>query len=213
MRTRRTSVNLGRTQPYRGPLPASHAMLMTTSPDSTDQGDTWPPSADAGATDAVPDLAASTGDTQDQGPALEAAEAWTIHRTLREFDHRNAHAAMLANASTHFHAIVLNRSVDEALVVWRDCVAIDPAFEPGAETRVQLARMAIEAGEPKAAIELVSGFDNRFPDHARVPGAYAIAHDALNALGLTDRAKRVRAALVARFPGHPLAQRLNVHAS
>lgn len=141
-------------------------------------------------------------------PALDAAEAMKVHRALREFDHDNARAAMLENAANHFHAVVLNRSAAEALLVWRDCIAIDPAFEPGAETRLQLARLAIESGNARIALELISGFDKRFPDHARVPGAFAVAHEALCALDLTEQAARIRAAIGARFPDHPVTRRL-----
>ena len=144
----------------------------------------------------------------DPMPASAAAEAIKVHQTLREFDHDNARTAMMANAAAHFHAVVSNRSVDEALLVWRDCVAIDPAFEPGAEARMQLARMAIDTGEARAALELISGFDKRFPEHARVPSAFAVAHEALSALGKAEKAARIRATMKARFPDHPVTRRL-----
>ena len=142
-------------------------------------------------------------------PSIEAAEAWKVHRALRDFDHQNARTAMLANATHHFHAIALNRSVEEALQVWHDCIRLDPAFEPGAEARMLLARMAIDSGEPRAALELVTGFDKRFAGHALVPGAFAVAWEALNSVGKTDRADQVRRAMHARYPDHPLTIRLD----
>lgn len=186
-------------------------MLKTINPAPDDvAGDAHAPTA-ATPPDALQAASAPGGDPveDDASPALAAAEAWKIHRGLRDLDHANARVAMLENAKRHFAAIVLNRDPAQALLVWRDCIAIDPSFEPGPQARVQLARMAVDAGDPRSAIELISGFDARFPGHPRVPGAYAVAYDALNALGLAERARRIRASLLARFPGHPAARRLS----
>ncbi|MGE0310238.1 MAG: hypothetical protein AB7P21_01265 [Lautropia sp.] len=179
--------------------------------DRTLERDADPAGAGDGATD--PDPVAPTRwvplslpDTTP--PADAAAQAWKAHRDLRGVDDDAARQVMLANARAHLAAIVSHRTGDEALLVYRDCAAVEPGFEPGPAARVGLARAALANRQPALALDLISGFDRRFGGHPQVPVAYGIAHEALTATGRHALADRVLAALRQRHPDHPLTVRL-----
>lgn len=141
-------------------------------------------------------------------PAAAAAAAWKAHRELRKADEDMAREVMLANGRAHIEAIVANRTADEALLVFNDCLKADPGFEAGAAARIGLARFAIGDAQPQLALKMVSGFDKRFDNHPLIPAAYAIAHEALTATGKADLATRVLAAMRHHYPEHPMTKRL-----
>jgi len=102
-------------------------------------------------------------------------------------------------------ALLLGRGLSaEALKAFVAIRARDAAFalEDGAQT-LALARAQWQAGagDPKATLALLSGFDKRFRGHAAVPEVYALAARVLvQGLQRTDMARPILQTLEARHP-------------
>jgi len=102
-------------------------------------------------------------------------------------------------------ALLLGRGLSaEALKAFVAIRARDASFalEDGAQT-LALARAQWQAGagDPKATLALLSGFDKRFRGHAAVPEVYALAARVLvQGLQRTDMARPILQTLEARHP-------------
>lgn len=95
------------------------------------------------------------------------------------------------------------RAVDVA----RECIDIDPAFEPSDPGQVsRLAQKAVDIGATQVALKLVSGFHKRHPKHRDIPQNYLLAAKLLaERMGKDAEARALLDQLVQAYPGHPLA--------
>lgn len=102
---------------------------------------------------------------------------------------------------------VKDREQSEALGVFRECLAVNPAFRPGrGEDALPLAKAARAAGEVKLAVAALRGFDKNFPGHANIPDVFVfsakiMAEDMKN----TDMAKKIYQHVLDKYPGHYMA--------
>ena len=96
----------------------------------------------------------------------------------------------------------------EALKVFKQCLAADPAFKLGQPEEVlPLAKAARAAGDPKTATAAVRGFDKTFPGHGLIPEVFVFSAKLLaEDLDNRDMAKKILEHVAQRYPGHYLAQ-------
>jgi TolA-binding protein len=95
----------------------------------------------------------------------------------------------------------------EALRLFRTCRALAPGFEPAAAKELlALARAARSLRDPQAAIEVLRGFDKRYPGNAEIPAVYFFSAQLLfEDLRETAMARRILEHVIRRYPGHALA--------
>lgn len=121
------------------------------------------------------------------------------HRVLLMTDKHDT----LADHARRYIALLFQQDLgSEAFKVWQDCRVRDPAFalEDAAAT-VAIARVAWRAGDAKAALAALRGFDKRFRGHASIPQAYELAARVLvQGMQRADMARPVLALLEARYP-------------
>ena len=100
------------------------------------------------------------------------------------------------------------RNDTEALKVFKECVAADPAFRLAqAEEVLPLAKAARAASDPQAAVAALRGFDKAYPGNAQIPDVYVftaklMAEDLRN----KEMAKKILEHVLLKYPGHHLAQ-------
>lgn len=93
-----------------------------------------------------------------------------------------------------------------ALQLYRELVAAGEAPTLGAADVLPLARAADKGHDTKLAIELVRGFDKRFPGHDEIPEVYFFsAQLASERLRQDDLARGLLKTIVSRYPEHALA--------
>ncbi|HEY0179762.1 MAG TPA: hypothetical protein VGC30_09030 [Dokdonella sp.] len=94
-----------------------------------------------------------------------------------------------------------------AVEVARECVELDPAFQPAAPEQVtRLAAKAAEANATDLALRLVSGFHKRHPKHRDIPTNYLLAAKLLvERKGRDAEARALLDGLARTYPEHPLA--------
>jgi tetratricopeptide (TPR) repeat protein len=96
----------------------------------------------------------------------------------------------------------------DALKVFKECLAASPAFRLAqAEEVLPMAKAARAANDPQAAVAAVRGFDKAYPGHALIPDVYLfsaklMAEDLRN----VDMARKILEHVLAKYPGHYLAQ-------
>jgi hypothetical protein len=94
------------------------------------------------------------------------------------------------------------RAVDVA----RECLELDPAFEPAeADEVTRIARKAVDLGATQVALKLVSASYKRYPTHADVPQNCLLAAKLLaERMGKEDTARKLLDQVLQAFPQHPL---------
>lgn len=93
-----------------------------------------------------------------------------------------------------------------ALQLYRDLAAAGEVTTLDAGDVLPLAKAADKAHDTKLAIELVRGFDKRFPGHADIPEVYFFsAQLASERLRKDDLARGLLKTIVSRYPEHALA--------
>jgi tetratricopeptide (TPR) repeat protein len=96
----------------------------------------------------------------------------------------------------------------EALEGFKRCLAANPSFRLAQPEEVlPLAKVARAANDPNAAVAAVRGFDKANPGHALIPDVYLfsaklMAEDLKN----IDMARKILQHILAKYPGHYLAQ-------
>jgi tetratricopeptide (TPR) repeat protein len=99
------------------------------------------------------------------------------------------------------------RNVAEALKIFKECIAADPAFRLALPEEVlPVAKAARAAGDPQAAIAALRGFDKAYPGNALIPDVFVftaklMAEDLRN----PGMAKKILEHVLQRYPGHQLA--------
>lgn len=100
------------------------------------------------------------------------------------------------------------RNEPEAVKVFKECIAADPAFRLAqAEEVLPIAKAARAAGDPQAAVAALRGFDKAYPGHGLIPEVYVfsaklMAEDLRN----TEMARKILQHVLERYPGHFIAQ-------
>ncbi len=84
--------------------------------------------------------------------------------------------------------------------------SLDPAFEPEPDVLLGLAQGAYAARDYAKAVELVKGFDKRFPGHADIPGVYLLGAKITSEHGRDNvKAVKILQVLMQRYPDSPVA--------
>ena len=93
-----------------------------------------------------------------------------------------------------------------ALTLYQESRALDSSFQVEVpEDITRLFMQALATGQSQLAVELMAGFDTRFPRNADVPqNLLATAKLMAERLGRADEAKHLLEGLIERFPEHPL---------
>jgi hypothetical protein len=99
-------------------------------------------------------------------------------------------------------------TIDDQVKGFKAKLAADPNFRLArAEDVLPIAKAARAGGDSKTAIAAVRGFDKAFPGHALIPDVFVfsaklLAEDFRN----NDMARKILEHVIARYPGHYLAQ-------
>jgi hypothetical protein len=96
----------------------------------------------------------------------------------------------------------------DALRVFKACVAADPSFRPAQpEEALPLAKAARAAKDAKAAVAAVRGFDKAHPGSSLIPDVYVFSAKLMaEDLANVDMARKILQHMLAKYPGHYLAQ-------
>lgn len=146
--------------------------------------------------------------------AIDQARQWVNERPESLADHRRYHRVLVLEAESgqlqqhgqHFIALLMkNRSYAEALQVYKDCAYKAPGYLPdSAAVTWVLAKGAWKTHDSALVLQLLRGFDKRFPGHPLVPEVYALIARVLHqGLGKHAQAVAVLHGLQKRYPSHP----------
>lgn len=116
-------------------------------------------------------------------------------------------ADKLRQHNKRFFALALRQGrAPRALQLYRELVAAGETMSLAAADVLPLARAADKSHDTPLAIELVRGFDKRFPGHAEIPEVYFFsAQLASERLRKDDLARGLLKTIVSRYPEHALA--------
>jgi tetratricopeptide (TPR) repeat protein len=114
---------------------------------------------------------------------------------------------IVAHGQAYLKALIVAKRAAPAMQLAKKLKEIDPAFEPAPETLLGLAECAYAVKDYDRAIELVRGFDKRFPGHGDIPGVYLLgARITTEHIGQRDKAMQILKVLLQRFPDAPVAE-------
>ena len=101
--------------------------------------------------------------------------------------------------------LIAQEDARRALDLARECMAIDPAFRPPADSIHALAERAAKGGQSQLAVNLLSNFHRAHPKHKDLPANYLLAARLLaDRLGRDSEARKLTQFLLRNFPQHPL---------
>lgn len=114
----------------------------------------------------------------------------------------NKPASLVDHGQRFIGLLVRRGQSSEALQVHKACKGQDAGFlVADAPTALALANAEWRAGDARAALALISGFDKRFRGHDTIPQAYELAARALvQGLGRADMARQILKTLESRYP-------------
>lgn len=146
--------------------------------------------------------------------AVAQARQWVDECPESLADHRRYHRVLLLGTESaelqrhgqHFIQLLMkNRAYAEALQVYKDCAHKAPGYVPdSAAVTWVLAKDAWKTHDSALVLQLLRGFDRRFPGHPLVPEVYALIARALHqGLGKREQALAVLRGLQRRYPKHP----------
>lgn len=146
--------------------------------------------------------------------AIVQARQWLHDHPDSLADHRRYHRVLLLGAEGEalqqhgqqfIQLLLKNRTYAEALQVYKDCAHKAPGYVPeSAAVAWVLAKDAWKTHDSTLVLQLLRGFDRRFPKHPLVPEAYALIARALyQGLGRHEQALAVLHGLQRRYPSHP----------
>ena len=143
-------------------------------------------------------------------PAPMSETAQELQKAGRQYEALLAQAdkaKTLEAGRRYISLLVQDREGGKAFGVFQQCLALDPAFRTGrGEDVLPIAKAARAAGDAKAAVAVVRGFDKAWPAHAAIPEVFMFSAQLLaEELGNADMARKILAHLVAKYPGHHAA--------
>lgn len=99
-------------------------------------------------------------------------------------------------------------TIEDQLEAFKAKLVADPKFRLArAEDVLPIAKAARAAGDPNTAVAAVRGFDKAFPGHALIPDVFLFSAKLLaEDLENQDMARKILEHVIARYPGHWLAQ-------
>jgi len=120
-----------------------------------------------------------------------------------------------AHGRSHLDLMVRDDNKAEAVDVYLQCLAVDPNFSPSARALFKTGGWLDEAGKSKEAIGAFNKLTKTHPGDPLVPKSYFRAAQIFNErLTNPQRAKKILAGLLKKYPGHdivPFAQRYRQH--
>jgi hypothetical protein len=154
--------------------------------------------AKLGAANAVPEPALASD------AARELQSTGAKYRTLMGQADK---AKGVALGRTYLAMLVKDREAAKAFEVFKECLAADASFRPErGEDVLPIARAARAAGDPKAAVAVVRGFDKAYPGHAAIPEVFMFSAQLLaEELKNADMARKILQHLLQKYPGHFVA--------
>ena len=114
---------------------------------------------------------------------------------------------LITHSKRYLEVLLQKGRGDEALQLYRSMQERDATYTP--EQPVHLLRLAEAARlrrEFHPALELIKGFDKRFPRHAEIPSVYLFAARVLcENLRQDASARQILKVLQTRYPEHPVS--------
>jgi tetratricopeptide (TPR) repeat protein len=103
-------------------------------------------------------------------------------------------------------ALLAQDNERRAVDVARECLDLDPAFQPSSPDDVsRIARKAVDLGMTEAALKLLSAYLKVNPNHRDVPANALLAAKMLaERMGKDELARKLLDQVAQRFPGHAL---------
>jgi tetratricopeptide (TPR) repeat protein len=104
--------------------------------------------------------------------------------------------------------LLKERNEAEAVKIFKECIAADPAFRLAqAEEVLPMAKAARAGGDPQTAVAALRGFDKAYPGHGLIPEVFVfsaklMAEDLRN----NAMARKILQHVVEKYPGHYIAQ-------
>ena len=150
--------------------------------------------------------------------AIAQAREWARIGHDNVADQRRYHRVLLldepssgrlrSHTQTFVPLLLLRKLGPEALDAHTAVLKVLPDYEAGkADTTLALAEHAWKRMDAKLTIELLRGFDRRYPGVVEIPRAYELIIRALKqGLGKGHKALPVMQALQRRYPDHPCTQ-------
>ena len=146
--------------------------------------------------------------------ALVQARQWLHDKPDSLAEHRRYHRLLVLDADSQelqqhgqqfIELLLKNRLPVEALQVYKDCAQKAPGYVPGsAVVTLALAKEAWKTHDSALVLQLLRGFDRRFPKHPLVPEAYALIARVLHqGLGHHEQAAAVLKSLQRHHPHSP----------
>jgi hypothetical protein len=115
-------------------------------------------------------------------------------------------ALVVKHGAVYMKALVKAKRYPAAMKTASLLKSLDPAFELEPDVLLGLAEGAYAARDYARAIELVRGFDKRFPGHADIPGVYLLGARITSEHGRDDaKAVKILQVLMQRYPDSPVA--------
>ena len=113
----------------------------------------------------------------------------------------------VTHGQQYLQSLVTSKRGPKALTLLKKLREIDPKFEPHADARLGLATAAMAARDTNGAVELVKGFDKRFPNHPDIPAVYLLgAKITSEHLNQDEKAMAILKALLQRYPDAPVKE-------
>jgi hypothetical protein len=107
----------------------------------------------------------------------------------------------VAHGQQYLQSLVAAKRGPKALTLLKRLREMDAKFEPHADARLALATAAMAARDTHGAVDLVKGFDKRFPEHADIPAVYLLgAKITSEHLHQDEKAMAILKALLQRYP-------------
>jgi len=118
---------------------------------------------------------------------------------------------LLRHGKRFIELLMYSKQETEALAVYQTCLGKDPQFLCDNPAHVvSFARLQWRAGDARAALALLKGFDKRNAGHAAIPDAYELAARVLiQGLDRRDMAMPILQAMKRRYPKTPQTEEVS----
>jgi tetratricopeptide (TPR) repeat protein len=122
-------------------------------------------------------------------------------------------AQVLAHGPQWLAALGQAGQAREALAALKALRGIDPGFEvQDGHAALHCATAATRQGDHALAVQLLQGFDKRFPEHPETPAAFFIGARLMSEYARQhDKAAKILRAVLARWPEHALAAEVKTY--